>query len=174
MSAKSSDSLGAPLPNAGGGTSFPILLAEDNQDDVWLWSEGLKAAGHEPGPFIVRDGVEAIDYLAGHGVYADRGLYPFPSLMLLDLSMPRRNGFEVLEWWKSAPHPRHLTIIVLTGSGMREDIERAYSLGAASYLMKPAHLPEVTEMARRALDFWRRSPAGQPLRPTGEPPAPPE
>ena len=103
------------------------------------------------GLFVVRDGAEAIDYLAGKVVYADRSLYPFPDLMLLDLSMPRRNGFEVLEWWKSARRPEHLTTIVLTGSPSREDVERAYKLGAASYLRKPAHLAEVIELARRVL-----------------------
>jgi CheY-like chemotaxis protein len=136
--------------------AFPVLLAEDNQDDVWLWVRALKGAGLEDFLFIVPDGAEAIAYLAGDGVYADRSRYPFPSLLLLDLSMPRRNGFDVLEWWGSAPRPQALSIIVLTGAGLRDDIERAYKLGAAYHVAKPAELEEVTVLARRALEFWRR------------------
>jgi CheY-like chemotaxis protein len=103
---------------------------------------------------VVRNGAEAIDYLAGNGIYADRSKYPFPFVLLLDLKMPLKDGFEVLEWWNSQPHRQHLTIIVLTSSAHRADIERAYRLGATSYLCKPAELGDLTEMVERILQFW--------------------
>lgn len=143
-----------------------MLLAEDNEEDVDLWSRALKNAGlPEEKLFIVRDGVEAVDYLAGTGIYEDRSAYPFPQMLLLDLSMPNLGGFEVLEWWRSARRSEKLTVVVLSGSTMREDIDRAHKLGAAAYLSKPAHLVQVRLLAQRALDFMQRSPRGGSLLP---------
>jgi CheY-like chemotaxis protein len=133
---------------------LPVLLAEDDEDDLWLMLKALKKARLLHSPMVVRDGVEAIDYLAGNGIYADRAKYPFPFLFLLDLNMPRMNGFEVLEWWRSEPRPQHLTTIVLTSSARREDIERAYRLDAVSYLCKPTELSDLTEMVERVVQFW--------------------
>ena len=116
--------------------------------------QALKKARLPQPPVVVRDGVEAIDYLAGNGVYADRNKYPFPFLLLLDLKMPRKDGFEVLEWWKSQPRKQHLTTIVLTSSVQRADIERAYELDAVSYLCKPTELADLTEMVERLLQYW--------------------
>ena len=133
---------------------LPVLLAEDSEDDLWLMLQALKKARLPQPPIEVRDGVEAIDYLAGNGVYADRNKYPFPFLFLLDLKMPRKDGFEVLEWWKSQPRTQHLTTIVLTSSVQRADIERAYELDAVSYLCKPTELADLTEMVERLLQYW--------------------
>ena len=133
---------------------LPVLLAEDSEDDLWLMLQALKKARLPQPPIVVRDGVEAIDYLAGNGVYADRNKYPFPFLFLLDLKMPRKDGFEVLEWWKSQPRTQHLTTIVLTSSVQRADIERAYELDAVSYLCKPTELADLTEMVERLLQYW--------------------
>jgi CheY-like chemotaxis protein len=133
---------------------LPVLLAEDNEDDLWLMLEALKNARLPHAPMVVRDGVEAIEYLGGLGQYADRTQFPFPFLLLLDLNMPRKNGFEVLEWWKSEPRQQHLTTIVLTSSVHRADIERAYRLDAVSYLCKPTELSDLTEMVDRLLQFW--------------------
>jgi CheY-like chemotaxis protein len=131
-----------------------VLLAEDDEDDLWLMQQALKKAQLPSAPMVVRNGAEAINYLAGRGIYADRSLYPFPFVMLLDLKMPLKDGFEVLEWWQNQPKRPHLTIIVLTSSANRADIERAYSLGATSYLCKPSELRDLTEMVERILQFW--------------------
>lgn len=131
-----------------------ILLAEDNEDDLWLMQQALKRAQFPRSPMIVRDGAEAIDYLAGHGKYADRSQYPFPFVLLLDLKMPVKDGFEVMEWWQSQTLRQHLTIIVLTSSVYRTDIERAYALGATSYLCKPTELQDLSEMVKRILQYW--------------------
>jgi CheY-like chemotaxis protein len=131
-----------------------ILLAEDNEDDLWLMQQALKKANLPRPAMVVRDGAQTIDYLAGNGIYADRSKYPFPFVLLLDLKMPQKDGFEVLEWWKSQSHPQHLTIIVLTSSAFRVDIERAYALGATSYLCKPSELEDLSEMIGRILQYW--------------------
>jgi CheY-like chemotaxis protein len=131
-----------------------ILLAEDDEDDLWLMQEALARALLSNAPMVVRNGAEAINYLAGNGVYADRAKYPFPFVLLLDLKMPVKDGFEVMEWWKSENRRQHLTIIVLTSSVQRADIERAYRLGATSYLCKPAELEDLTEMVGRILQYW--------------------
>jgi CheY-like chemotaxis protein len=145
------------IPSSREGDKFPlpILLAEDEDDDAFLLVKALKSAGLMNPPTIVHDGEEAIDYLAGRGIYADRARYPFPFLLLLDLKMPRKNGFEVLEWWRSQPRAQHLNTIVLTSSSLRQDIERAYELGAVSYLLKPAEISDLTELVARTLQYWR-------------------
>lgn len=134
--------------------SITILLAEDNEDDLWLMQQALRKACLPRPAMVVRDGEQAIDYLAGNGIYANRSEYPFPFVLLLDLKMPRRDGFEVLEWWRSEPRSQHLTIIVLTSSASRVDIERAYALGATSYLCKPSELADLSEMVGRILQYW--------------------
>jgi CheY-like chemotaxis protein len=131
-----------------------ILLAEDNEDDLWLMQQALKRAHLPRPPMVVRNGAEAIEYLAGQGAYADRSQYPFPFVLLLDLKMPVKDGFEVMEWWRSQPRQQHLTIIVLTSSAYRTDIERAYALGATSYLCKPTELQDLSEMVGRILQYW--------------------
>ena len=131
-----------------------ILLAEDNEDDLWLMQQALKKACLPRPAMVVRDGAEAINYLGGNGVFADRTQYPFPFVLLLDLKMPFKDGFDVLEWWRSEPRSQHLTIIVLTSSASRVDIERAYSLGATSYLCKPSELADLSEMVSRILEYW--------------------
>src|SRR5687768_16993926 len=103
-------------------TPATILLAEDNENDALLMRHAFKKAGISNPLVRVRDGEEAIDYLAGHGVYADRRAYPFPALLLLDLKMPRRDGFEVLEWIKADPSLRRLPVTVLTSSDQQLDI----------------------------------------------------
>ena len=133
---------------------LPILLAEDNEDDVHIIQRGIEMARLPP-PTVVWDGVEAIDYLAGLGVYADRGQYPYPALILLDLTMPRKNGFEVLEWLKDEKRQRFPVVIVLTVSVSRADIDRAYRLGASSYLCKPSGLAGLNELAVKILQFWK-------------------
>ena len=85
---------------------------------------------------FVRDGQEAINYLEGEAAYEDREQYPLPDLMLLDLKMPRLNGFDVLSWLRQQPGLKRLLVTVLTSSDHPNDINRAYDLGVNSYLVK--------------------------------------
>src|SRR2546425_7191817 len=114
-----------------------VLLAEDDLDDVLLTQIAFRRARLANPLHVVRDGEEAIAYLSGEGAFADRDRFPFPILLLLDLKMPKVDGFEVLEWLQSQPARRHLPVAILTSSDQDPDIGRAHALGADSYLIKP-------------------------------------
>ena len=103
---------------------------------------------------ILTDGREVMDYLKGDGPYEDRSRYPFPSVMFIDIKMPRVNGFEVLKWLKEHQQCKVVPIIVFSSSDEPEDIERAYQLGANAYFVKPATADKLERMLRCAYDFW--------------------
>src|SRR5258705_12172576 len=112
-----------------------ILLAEDREDDILLVQRAF-AKGEIANPlFVVRDGDEAICYLSGIGKYGNRAEYPLPDLLLLDLKMPRTDGFEVLRWVRQQPGLSALRIVVLTSSENIRDVNQAYRLGANSFLV---------------------------------------
>jgi CheY-like chemotaxis protein len=130
-----------------------ILLAEDNADDVFLLRQALKKIAWTPSFHVVPDGVEAIAYLEGAGDYENRGVYPFPDVLLLDLNMPRRNGFEVLEWIRKDSHCHDLVVHVLSASARPADVKRAYDLNANSYVVKPTSMDELIAFMA-ALRAW--------------------
>lgn len=118
-------------------SSQTILLVEDNEDDVFLMKRALRVSGIENPLQIVEDGQAAIDYLAGTGAYADRALKPLPMIVFLDLKLPYKSGHEVLEWIRQQPNFESLIVIVLTSSNEQVDLDRAYKLGANSFVVKP-------------------------------------
>ncbi len=131
-----------------------ILLAEDGEDDIDLIRRAF-AKAHIINPLhVVRDGEEAIKYLKGEGPYARRDEYPLPSLFLLDLKMPRKTGFEVLEWLRDQPGLRTLRTIVLTNSDEVFDVNRAYQLGASSFLVKPVDFEEFVAIVQALQGYW--------------------
>src|ERR1051326_7062364 len=113
-----------------------ILLAEDREDDVLLIRRAFNKANLLNPLHVVQDGEEAIAYLKGEGQYANRAEYPLPSLLLLDLKMPRKNGFEVLQWIRQQPSLSALRVVVLTSSSEIQDVNMAYRLGSNSFLVK--------------------------------------
>ena len=131
-----------------------ILLVEDNPDDVLLIKRAFKKAGLPHALQVASHGEDAVDYLAGDGGYADREKHPFPSLMLLDLQLPRRSGHEVLEWLRAQEDLRRLPVVVLTSSREPADINRAYDLGANSYLVKPVSFDALLEMVQVLERYW--------------------
>ena len=131
-----------------------ILLAEDDPNDVLLVQRALQR-NHVANPLqVVRDGEEALAYLSGAGTFADRERHPLPVLMLMDLKMPRKSGLEVLEWVRRQPGLKRLPIIVLTSSNQSPDINRAYELGANSYLVKPAGFDSLLELVKNLDMYW--------------------
>src|SRR5260370_14939151 len=125
-----------------------ILLAEDRQDDILLVQRAF-AKGEIVNPlFIVRDGEEAIAYLSGIGKYGNRAEYPLPDLLLLDLKMPKVDGFEVLRWVRQQPGFSALRVVVLTASDQIRDVNTAYRLGANSFIVEPTDFQNVVEMAK--------------------------
>jgi len=103
---------------------------------------------------IVRDGEQAIDYLAGRGQYTNREKFPLPYLLLLDLKMPGTDGFEVLQWLREEPDLRRLLVVVLTSSNLQSDVDRAYELGANSYLVKPVEFEQMVNLVQRFEAYW--------------------
>jgi len=134
--------------------SGTILLAEDDQDDALLLSVGLLQAGYSNPISVVTDGEQAIQYLKGEGSYANRAKFPIPMLMFLDIKMPRIDGFEVLQWIRSQPEWRHLPVIILTSSYYGAEIERAYDIGANSFLTKPADFQEYVAALKHVGEYW--------------------
>lgn len=131
-----------------------ILLAEDEEDYVLLIKHAF-AKANIPNPlFVVWNGEEAIAYLKGEGKYSNREEYPLPELMLLDLKMPRVNGFEVLKWMRAQPGLAGLRVLVLTSSDQIRDVNDAYQLGANSFLVKPTDFEDTIQLSRLILDFW--------------------
>lgn len=127
-------------------SSQTILLAEDNEDDVFIFQRAL-AAAKIPNPLqIVNDGESTLAYLAGTGGYADRIRFPVPMLVMLDLKMPRVNGLEIFKWIREQRHLDGVSVVGLNSSAEERDITRAYQLGARSYLVKPPTAATLTEM----------------------------
>jgi len=131
-----------------------ILLVDDREDDILLVRRALSRA-NVPNPlFIVRDGEEALSYLDGTGKYSNRDEYPLPNLLLLDLKMPRANGFDVLKWIRAQSMLSSLRVVVLTSSERIPDINQAYELGANSFLTKPLNFTDFTNTIRVVLKYW--------------------
>jgi len=131
-----------------------VLVAEDDPSDVFFLKRAFGLAGVQTTLYFVRDGQEAIDYLEGENGYSDRTAHPMPDLVLLDLKMPRLNGFDVLEWLRKQPGLKRLLVTVLTSSDQPQDINRAYDLGANSYLLKPHSSENLGDLVRAVQRYW--------------------
>ena len=131
-----------------------VLYVEDSTEDFVLFQRASRKCGT---PFFLQravDGEQAIAYLSGADAYANREEFPFPDLVLLDLRMPRLDGFEVLRWIRNNPGTRTLPVVVLAGSSFRADIRRALELGANSYAAKPAKFEELQVLIDQIADVW--------------------
>ncbi|HUK13519.1 MAG TPA: response regulator [Thermoanaerobaculaceae bacterium] len=132
----------------------PVLLVEDDPNDVILIRRAFRDAKVANPLEVAGDGEEAVAYLAGAGTYADRERHPLPSVVLLDLKLPRKSGHEVLAWIRAHQELRRLPVVVLTSSTERADVNRSYELGANSYLTKPVSPANLIEMVRTLQVYW--------------------
>lgn len=130
-----------------------ILLVDDSSDDIFLVRTAFENAKLINPIQEVHNGDEAIAWLQGEPPFDDRSTFPLPDLMLLDLNMPKRNGFEVLEWLRSQPGLKRLTVIILSASLREEDVDRAFDLGANSFLVKPSSIEGLNSIARCLRDW---------------------
>jgi len=128
-----------------------ILLVEDNEDDIVIIQEAFAEANLVNIINTVRDGEEALAYLRREGRY--KVTRP-PGLILLDINMPKKNGFEVVETMKADPQLRSIPIIMLTMSDREEDIIRAYAGGACSYICKPVDLDQFNAVINQFELYW--------------------
>ena len=131
-----------------------ILMVEDDENDVFLMQRAFGKAGVSAQIHVARDGREALRYLHGDAEYADRERHPLPCLTLLDLNLPYVHGLQVLEQIRETPNLRPLIVVVVTSSVADSDIEKAYALGANSYLSKPNALEGFQEMAELISRYW--------------------
>ncbi len=134
--------------------NYTILLVEDDQNDRLLVKRAFKKARLSNPLSIVTDGVEAINYLSGDDKYSDREEYPLPMLILLDLKLPRKSGLDVLEWLKNQETLKRIPVVILTSSKESTDVNRAYDLGANSYLLKPVSFDGLTELVENLKMYW--------------------
>jgi CheY-like chemotaxis protein len=131
-----------------------ILLVEDNHMDVELTLDAFREARLRNTIHVASDGEEALNYIFGRTVYADREKYPMPGLILLDLKMPRVDGFEVLRQVKSTPIIKRIPVIVLTSSKEEGDRALSYDIGANSYLVKPVSFEGFIHVVRQIEGYW--------------------
>ena len=134
--------------------SQTVLLVEDDPDDVLLTQIAFEKARLVNPLQIARDGAEAIEYLEGRAGSAEQTPQPLPTMFLLDIKMPRMDGFEVLEWMRGQPGLKRMVVIVLTASDLRMDVNRAYDLGAVSYLIKPPNAETLVALVGRLHAYW--------------------
>ena len=134
-----------------------ILLVEDDANDALLVERALGKTGFGFQMARARHGDEAIDYLSGVVPFEDREAHPFPNVVLLDIKLPRRSGFEVLDWIRSQQTDlSRLPVVMLSSSAQTIDVSRAYDLGANAYLTKPESSRQLQEMMVDFQKFWLR------------------
>jgi CheY-like chemotaxis protein len=131
-----------------------ILIVEDNPTDIMLILRAFTRARIANPLQLVRDGDAAVRYLSGEREYADRAKFPLPAVILLDLKLPRRSGHEVLAWVRQQPLMRRIPVVVLTSSKQMQDVNRAYDLGANSYLCKPVEFDDLQGMLGTINVYW--------------------
>src|SRR5882724_5554953 len=128
-----------------------ILSVEDNPDDVLILKRAFQKANTSAHLEFLADGDQAIEYLA------KLSQKPCPSLLLLDLKLPRKSGLEVLSWMRSQPDLKRLPVVMLSSSNQPEEINSAYDLGANSYLVKPGSMDEFVQLAKAVETYWVQS-----------------
>ena len=131
-----------------------ILVAEDDTSDAFFLKRAFAEVGIPTKLQFVRDGQEVLEYLLGQGQFANRLAHPGPDLLLMDLKMPRLDGFEVLDWVRQQPLLKRLPIIIFSSSAQNEDINRAYDLGANSYLVKPHSNEDLHALMEKLKTYW--------------------
>ena len=144
---------GLPRRDRGGVRERAILLVEDNPDDELLMLRALAKNGMAGEVVVARDGVEALDFLFPPG-HAGRSEDAMPRLILLDLKLPRLNGFEVLERVRADERTRLLPVVILTSSRERRDVLKGYGLGANSYVRKPVDFERFLEVVSQLKLYW--------------------
>jgi CheY-like chemotaxis protein len=134
---------------------FRILMADDSEDDRFLFARALRKTSDLELAHEVENGEEAIAYLRGDAHYGDRGQHPYPDLLLLDLKMPRVDGFDVLSWMREAGC-KPVSVVVFSSSPLPQDVRKALELGADSYQLKPRHIEDFPVLIEK-LRFLARS-----------------
>ncbi|HEX4646179.1 MAG TPA: response regulator [Verrucomicrobiae bacterium] len=131
-----------------------VLVAEDDDKDVLLLEYAFRRANSQADLHFVSDGKMALSYLRASDQYSDRGKFPFPAVVLLDIKMPKMTGLDVLEAIRDDPDLTRLTVIIFSSSAHERDLERASDLHANSYLVKPSDGHELTRLCQIVEEYW--------------------
>ena len=131
-----------------------ILLVEDNPDDATLTLRAFRRSHVMNTIAVVRDGVEALDYLFARGAYADRASAPLPALVILDLKLPKLDGLGVLKVIREDERTKLMPVVILTSSKEEQDLVSGYALGANSYVRKPVDFNEFLEAVKVLGIYW--------------------
>lgn len=131
-----------------------ILLVEDNEDDVALTLRAFNKINIKNNIIVAGDGEEALDYIFCRGKFKERNPIDLPSVVLLDLKLPKVNGFEVLKAIRENEVTKYLPVVILTSSKEEQDVVNGYSLGANSYLRKPVDFEKFFEAVKTLGIFW--------------------
>jgi CheY-like chemotaxis protein len=131
-----------------------ILLVEDNPNDAVLFQRALKKANSSNPLHIVEHGAKAVSYLSGEGHFADREKYPFPKLIVLDLTLPQMPGLEFLQWLRAKSSEPKLPVVVLTGRTGPTEAKKAFQLGCSAYFVKPHEAAELEQIVGTIQDQW--------------------
>lgn len=134
-------------------TSMTILIADDDADDRMFLEQAMRQNGYTQTIRFVEDGEELMDYLGRRGRYTELSA-PWPNLLILDLNMPRKNGFQALEEIKDDPRLRRLPVVVMTTSSADEDVIKTYNLGVNSFVTKPFNFNRLVEMVGALKTYW--------------------
>lgn len=134
-----------------------ILVVEDDENDAMFLQRAFAKAGF-PNPIrCVQNGEEAIAYLKGEGIYANREKYAFPRVIVTDLKMPQMDGLQFLRWLQENPQYRVVPTIVFTSSTAQADVNEAFDRGAGAYIVKPVDVRELERIAKTIAEYWRMS-----------------
>ncbi|HVV00496.1 MAG TPA: response regulator [Verrucomicrobiae bacterium] len=131
-----------------------ILVADDDSNDIFFLKRAFHKAGCDCRLIDVPDGEKAIEYLSGEKTYSDRSQFPVPNLLILDLKMPKVNGFEVLAWLQQHRQLASMKVVVLSSSGLQSDRQKAEDLGAHDYRTKPGDISEMLNLVRDLQGRW--------------------
>jgi CheY-like chemotaxis protein len=134
--------------------SAPILVADDEKNDIFFLRRAFQKAGLTTEIFEVPDGEQAEKYLAGEELFSDRNRFPMPYLLLLDIKMPKRDGFDVLKWLQGRTEFKDLTVVMLSSSSQDSDIRKARELGARDYFVKPSDFDQLTQVVQTLAERW--------------------
>jgi CheY-like chemotaxis protein len=131
-----------------------ILLIEDSEDDVFFFKRAMEQAKLSNPVQVVHDVGQAIGYLEGAGPFADRSQFPLPKIIFVDLHMPSKDGFEFLKWLGDKREFRTLHVVAISGIGRMQEINRAYQIGANSFVTKPIKPEDLQNLARGFSAYW--------------------